>query len=58
MNDDKNNLENLFLARVVWSDYDIEVFNTFCESFTSDMDKIFNGLSRRIRSPSIKRTRF
>ena len=47
----------LFLAKIVENDKQIELFDTFCETITSEINKIFSGLSKRIRCPSTKRTR-
>ena len=47
----------LFLAKIAENDEQIELFDTFCDDITSELNKIFTGLSKRIRCPSTKRTR-
>lgn len=47
----------LFLTKIVENDEQIEVFDTFCDTITFEINNIFTGLSKRIRCPSTKRTR-
>lgn len=47
----------LFLAKIVENDDQIDLFDTFCDTITSEINKIFTELSKRIRCPSTKRTR-
>lgn len=45
------------LARIMKSDGELELFEKFSIEYTSAIDKIFSSLSKRIRSPTTKRTR-
>ena len=47
----------LFMAKIVEDDDQIDLFDTFCDTIVSEINKIFTGLSKRIRCPSTKRTR-
>ena len=47
----------VFLAKVLENDKQIELFDAFCDTITAEISKIFTGLSKRIRCPSTKRTR-
>ena len=38
----------------VENDWQIELFDGFCERITGDMKKIFDGLSKRVRCPSTR----
>lgn len=44
-----------FLTKIVEANHEVKVFDQFCESITSDMDKILGSIPPRIRSPSSKR---
>ena len=47
----------LFLTKIVENDEQLELFDTFCDTITFEINKIFIGLSKRIRCPSTNRTR-
>ena len=46
-----------FMAKIVEDDDQIDLFDIFCDTIISEINKIFTGLSKRIRCPSTRRTR-
>ncbi|SMN01852.1 hypothetical protein SPONN_125 [uncultured Candidatus Thioglobus sp.] len=45
------------IARVIESSDELEIFDKFCVKYVGAIDNIFSKLSKRIRSPTTKRTR-
>lgn len=46
-----------FCSKIMESDRELDLFDKFCVQFVHDIDKIFSTMSKRIRSPTTKRTR-
>ena len=55
--DDMKVFGGTLIARVMKNDTNLELFDNFCIKYVGTIDNIFASLSKRIRSPTTKRTR-